>query len=64
MFDKTGIQVKTKFEKQFEAKQIEAPKVIKKYDKEQIKEKLKIFCKEKGYDYNIGLTYFNNFIND
>jgi len=64
IFEDSGIQVKILFSKTKDEKTLIQPNIIKKYDKKQVGEKLKIFCNEKGYSYERGAVYFEDFMKD
>lgn len=64
MFQDTGIDIKIKYDLTYEIENKVAPRLIKKYDIDQIKDKFKIFCKDKGYDEEEGLIHLTNFLNE
>lgn len=61
-FKGTGIDVKIKFNKVFDYENMELPEVIQKYDKETVKSTFHDFCEEKGFDYEIGKIFLDEFL--
>lgn len=62
-FKDTGIDIKVKYSQKYQTEEIEAPKLIKKFDMGQVVKTFKEFCIEKNLDHNVGLIYLNNFLN-
>ena len=62
MFIDTRIDVKIKYDVKYEIENKVAPKLVKKYDIDQIKDKFKIFCEQKEYSEKEGLMYLTNFL--
>lgn len=65
LFKDTGIDVKIKYDTKhnFDADDLIKPEVVKKHNKETVKEAFGRFCEEKGYNYEEGLVFLNNFLN-
>jgi len=62
LFSGTGIDYKMKFQKHYESSvEIKMPKVTEYYDEKTIRDEFKVFCKNKNYDYDFGLSLLNNF---
>lgn len=63
LFDKTAIDVKFKYDKTFTfEKNEEAPKLIKKFDVENIEKAFESFCKNKELDYEKGKELLTKFL--
>ena len=64
-FNDTGIDVKVKYEVKYDFtdSNIELPTVVEHYGEEQVKDAFKVFCDEKGYDYQEGVVLLNKFLN-
>lgn len=63
-FENTGIDVKIKFDKKFEIEDGPEPINIKKFDKNQVYNLFKDFCKDKNLNYNEGIVLLNNFFDN
>ena len=61
-FKGTGIDVKKKYEKNFDQDSFVAPILIKKFDMGQVVSTFKTFCEEKELNHEVGLVYLNNFL--
>jgi exonuclease SbcD len=63
LFTGSGIDVKVKYEKKwnFDNLELEAPKVIEKYDKGSVLTTFEKFCEDKGYDFKKGVLLLNEF---
>lgn len=62
-FKGSGIDIKLKFDVNYEIKEIETPTVIEHYGKDQVKDAFKVFCNDKGYDYQEGIVLLDKFLN-
>jgi DNA repair exonuclease SbcCD nuclease subunit len=62
-FQGTGIDVKIKYQKKYQEKDVEKPVLIKKFEKNQIEDLFKEFCEEKDYSYTEGVVMLNEFLN-
>jgi exonuclease SbcD len=62
-FQGTGIDVKIKYQKKYQEKDVEKPVLIKKFEKNQIENLFKEFCEEKDYSYTEGVVMLNEFLN-
>lgn len=60
-FKDTNIDVKLKFDKSFDLKEVAKPVLIKKFDKTSVYENFKRFCDDKNYDYIQGLAILDEF---
>jgi exonuclease SbcD len=62
-FQGTGIDVKIKYQKKYQEKDVEKPVLIKKFEKNQIEDLFKEFCEERDYSYSEGVVMLNEFLN-
>lgn len=61
-FKGTDIDAKRVYEKNFDVAKLEMPKLVKKHSKSSVVEDLETFCKEKGYDINVGKALLLEFL--
>ena len=62
-FKNTGIDIKLKYEELYESNIVEPSRIVERYDKGQIMDSLKEFCKDKSLDYNEGSKLIKEFLN-
>lgn len=64
IFKDSGIDIKIKYEQKFDfdAENLEMPKVTEVYGKEQVRETFKSFCEDKGYDHEKGIVLLDEFL--
>lgn len=63
-FKGTGIDIKLKYDVTYDIKDQEAPTVIENYGEDQVRDAFKVFCNEKGYNYQEGIILLDEFLKD
>ena len=63
-FNDTGIDVKVKYDVKYDYTDIniELPSVVEHYGEDQVRDAFKVFCDDKGYDYQEGVVLLNEFL--
>tara|TARA_R110000787_G_scaffold43917_2_gene107585 strand:+ start:187 stop:1206 length:1020 start_codon:yes stop_codon:yes gene_type:complete len=62
IFKDTGINVTIKYESKYETEDVETPKIIEHYDKEQVRDSFKDFCDKKNLKHEEGLELLDEFL--
>ena len=62
IFKDTGINIVIKYESKYDLDNVESPKIIEHYDKEQVRDSFKDFCDKKNLKYKEGLELLEEFL--